>query len=118
MTTRSMLLTKNLLQAAVYWSTPVNDGYGGRTFAAAVEIVCRWEQRQELFIDAAGQEKTSKAIVYLSQDVDLGGYLYLGTLASLGASPVPNTVAAAFEIRGFGKIPNIRATEYERKVWL
>jgi len=39
---------KNLLrQTAVYWGSPVNDGYGGKTFAAPVEVQCRWMIKQE-----------------------------------------------------------------------
>lgn len=118
MATRSTLLTKNLLQTAVYWGTPVSDGYGGRTFSAPVEILVRWEQRQELFIDASGQETRSNAVIFPSQDVDLGGYLYLGDLDDLGSAPVPEDVATAYEIRGFEKIPNIKVTDYMRKVYL
>lgn len=118
MATRSTLLTKNLTATAVYWGTPASDGYGGRTFADPMEINCRWEQKQELFIDATGQQQISRAVVYLDQDVDLGGYLYLGILDDLDSAPIPEDVAGSYEIRGFSSIPSLRGDMNKRKAWL
>jgi len=107
-------------QKAVYWSTPVVDGYGGRTFATGVEVSVRWEQRQELFIDATGQEARSNAIVFIAQDVDLAGYMYLGTLASLSTAEKadPLAVSSAYEIRMFNKNVNIAGDDFLGEVWL
>ena len=119
MATRSTLMTKNHKQVAVYWANSVEDGYGGRTFDAPVEIDCRWEQKQELFIDASGRESVSKAVVFVGQDIAPGEYLFLGALDDLPSAPTPmDADVTAYEIRGFSKIPNIRATDYERKAWL
>jgi len=117
---RSTLLTDKLKQVAVYWGNPQNDGAGGRTFDDPVELSVRWEQRQELFIDANGQESTSKAVVYLDQDIDIGGYLYLGDLDDLSSAEEgdPLTVSGAYEIRGSKKLPDIKADRFLRKVWL
>lgn len=117
---RSTLLTDKLKQTAVYWGSPQSDGAGGRTFDDPVELSVRWEQRQELFIDASGQESTSKAVVYLGQDVDIGGYLYLGDLDGLSSAEEgdPLTVGGAYEIRGFEKTPDIKADQFLRKAWL
>ena len=30
---------------AVYWGSPQEDGYGGRTYAQPVEIQCHWQQK-------------------------------------------------------------------------
>jgi len=114
-------------QTAVYWGNPENDGMGGRTFDEPVELSpddtngVHWKQRQELFIDANGQEKRSQAVVWLAQDVVNGGYLYLGELADLDSDELadPLTVDDAFEIRAFRKIPSVAdATRFERKAWL
>jgi len=118
---RSTLLKHNLRQTAVYWANPQNDGFGGKTFDDPIEISVRWEDRQELFIDANGQEKTSQAVVYLAQDIDLGGYLYLGTLVGLSSAEEGDPLAsgvASYEIRGFRKVPDIRGERFSRKVWL
>jgi len=111
-------ITRNHKQTIVYWGTPVMDKFGARTFAAPVEITGRWEDKQELFIDVGGRESVSRAFVYLGQDVDLGGYLYLGTLTSISSEANPKNVSAAYEIQAFIKTPNIKSTDYERRVVL
>ena len=110
---------RNLKQTALYWATPMPDGWGGNTWDDPVELDCRWEQKQELFIDAHGDEVRSAAVVYLDQDVDTGGFLMLGDLDDISSSSEsPDDVGEAFEIRGFAKIPNIKGTKFERRVWL
>ena len=119
---QSNFLTGQLKQTAIYWGDPQSDGMGGRTFGSSypVELSVRWEQRQELFIDAAGQEKRSQAVVYVAQDVDMGGYLFLGTLDNLSSAEEadPLTVDGAHEIRGWAKVPSLKADRYLRKIWL
>jgi len=105
-------------QNAVYWSAPVPDGYGSYTYTDAVEIDCRWEEKQELYIDPLGVEKLSRAVVYVDRDVDLGGMLYLGEIADIDSSGIDPIDLGAFEIKQFAKLPNIRATEFLRQVWL
>ena len=107
-------LTANLRQVITYWGNPVISGWGGSTFDAPVAITGRWEDRQELFRDAEGQEVLSHAVVYVDQDVDIKGYLYLGTSVVTN----PANVDGAREIRSFRKVPNLKATAFARKVWL
>ena len=115
-----MNLNRKLNQTAVYWGNPVNDGQGGRTFDDPVEVSVRWQQKQELFIDANGQEVRSMAVVYLAQDIVLDGFLYLGTLNDISGAEAadPMTIANAFAIRNFERIPNLKATKYLRVAWL
>lgn len=117
---RSRKFTQSLKQTAVYWGGPTNTVDGDRTFDAAVELAVRWEVRHELFNDQYGQEQRSNAIVYLAQDVDLGGYLFLGDLDDLDSAQEgdPMTVKAAREVRGLDKSPDYRGTGYMRKVYL
>ena len=86
----SGLFTRSCIQTCVYWGNPVEDGYGGVTYDDPVEILCRWEDKMQILGAVTGGEitgfsETSRAIVYLTQDVDQDGLLYLGTLASLDA---------------------------------
>lgn len=111
-------LTKNHRQDIVYWGAPVTDVYGARTFSTPIEIKGRWEDVQNLFVSPDGRELVSRAIVYLGQDVDIGGYLYLGTLVSISSAVNPKTVSKAYEIRSFNKIPSIKSTIYERVVFV
>lgn len=107
-------LERNLKQTITYWAAPIPDGWGGYTFTSPTTISARWEDTQELFVNAQGKEEKSRAVVWLGQDVDIGGYLYNGT----STDENPKTVAGAFPIKSFSKIPNIKATKFERKAWL
>ena len=114
------MLANQLKQTAVYWGNPASDGYGGRTFDDAVEMNVRWQDRQELFVDAQGREQTSRAVVYVATDLAIGGYLYLGTLADLSSAEEgdPLSVSTAYEIRSISKTPDIGADRFARKLWL
>ena len=122
MSSRSKLLTHNLNQTAVYWGSPTSDGAGGRSFGSAYpeEIDVRWEQRHELLLEASGREVRSNAVVFVGQDVGLAGYLYMGTLEDLSSAEEadPLTIRGAYEIRGRGKLPDLKASRFARKAWL
>ena len=117
---RSKRGTNPLNQTAVYWGTPAADGYGGYTFDEPAELTVRWEKVQKQFTDPQGEEKLSQAVVYLAQDVDVGGMLYLGTLADLGSAEeaAPLTVAGTYRIAAFEKIPDTDGETYVRRAWL
>lgn len=107
-----------LKQTAVYWGNPQPTGIGGYTFDDPVEIVCRWSIKQKLFVDNTGRERLSAAIVYVNQDLDREGYLYLGELADLSSAPTPANTDDALMIRRFDKSPDRRVTRFVRKAWL
>jgi hypothetical protein len=111
---------RSLNQVAVYWAPGTSDGYGDRTFTVGTEIACRWEDRQDEFVDPYGDKKISRAVVYVAQDLAVGGHLYLGTLADLSSSQDddPFAVPAAWEIRGWEKIPKLNGSSYTRRAWL
>jgi len=123
----AQIVARRLPQTAVYWGSPVSDGHGGFTYADPVEIVCRWEEMIQLVTDAKGKEVTSRATVFVSQDVDEEGVLYLGTLDSLddyldsssGSYINPKDVDGAYEIKKFDKIPELNsAANFLRVVYL
>lgn len=105
---------RSLKQTATYWGAPVSDGEGGKMFAAPVSVSVRWEDSQELFIDAFGKEARSSAVVYGAQVFEFDGYLYLGESTAAD----PHDVEGAKVIRGFSKIPNIKGNAWEYKAWL
>jgi hypothetical protein len=117
-----MILSNYLKQKAVYWGSPSYDGYGGRTFASPVEILCRWVKKNEMFIDASGRETVSNAVVIVGQSLDLGGFLYLGTLLDLDSSSVtPDDVSGitgAKEIRAITEVPDLQGTMVVRRAFL
>lgn len=104
-------------QKAVLWTGRTVDKYGKPTFAGSVEIACRWEERQEKFIDAAKQEHISRAVVYVDREVFLGEYLWLGELQNVPDND-PLLIAAAYEVRGMESTPSLDARTFLRKVWL
>ena len=121
------MIARNCKQHCVYWGSPAEDGYGGKTFANAVEIDCRWEDMHQIVTDAKGVELTSRALVFLTQDVDEEGYLYLGTLDDLydlagessgGGIDDPISIVGTYIIKRFQKTPSMDGSGYLRKAYL
>ena len=114
-------VTSVCVQIAVYWGTPVSDGYGGINFDDSVEIKCRWDGKIQMVKGSDGREVVSKAELLITQDVDEGGYLYLGTLDNLdsGEEDNPITIDGAWEILVFTKNPLFKSsTEFVRQAFL
>ena len=109
-----------LNQKAVYWGTPVTDGYGKLTFSVPVEIDVRWEDKMELFLTFNGKEKLSQAVIYSETDMDIDGYLYLGLLSELSTAEKTNPLleVTAYPIKQFKKSPDLTGSIYVRKTWL
>lgn len=114
------VIVKMRKQTAVYW--PPDDGgfdkYGRPTVGTAEELTVRWEDVMEEFLDADGNTQMSMAKVYTGQDVELGGYLWLGELTDLTDQVDPRNNNGAFEIMRFEKLPTFKATEYLRTAFL
>jgi len=112
-------IEKVCVQTAVYWGGASPDGYGGETFSEVEEIDCRWEDKEELTHRDNGQEFISKAEVMVTRDLDVGGWLYLGTLDELDSNPDPREVDGAFIIGRFDRIPMIFSTTiFVRKAYV
>lgn len=111
---------RNLNQCAVYWASPVADGYGGFDWDDPVEINCRWEGSSRIFIASNGEQMVSRAEVFTSQDLDEQGMLFLGELDDLDSSEEvdPTTITRAYQIKRFDKIPTIGGGKFLRKVYL
>lgn len=105
--------TRYMNQVATYWEPNGNDGFGGVTFAAPVEIMCRWEDKAVLFRDSQGREVVSDAIVYPDRSLSVGGYLALGSFEDAD----PRSVGAK-EIRQSNASPSLSNDEVLHKVML
>jgi hypothetical protein len=70
-------------QTAVYWGNPQDDGYGGQIFDYPQEIKVRWEDKSRIIFSSDGKELESKASIMSPIDLDIEGYLFLGTLLDL-----------------------------------
>jgi len=118
---RTAVYNKMLTQTAIYWAPAGKDNYGMQTYSDPVEIPCRWQWKQELFVDDRGKEQISHAIVYINQDLELNGEIMLGDLDDLSSSQeeAPHDSGVdAYTIRSFAKSPDIEGRVYVRKVWL
>lgn len=113
-------------QTAVYWGSPTEDGYAGKTFADPVEIACRWEDKDQILGTQVGGEVTgsvllSRSIVFVTQDLEEEGCLYLGTLTDLSSAQKanPKLVDTAYSIKRFEKTPALGSTtDFLRKAFL
>lgn len=101
-------------QIATYWDTPVSNGFGGYTFENPKVINVRWEERQDEFLDAKGDKRISRAIVFISEELTLGGYLMLGDHSDLG----PTALDDSWQIKKLTVIPDIRNAVNERRAFL
>lgn len=140
-------LTGTLNQTGVYWGGPVDDGRGGYTFVDSegpTEQDIRWEDKRVLFSNTLGKQELSNAVAYVDRDMEVGGYLYLGTLAQVealtgidvgvddddadvigdddivagGGIEDPRDIKGAMRIVEFEKVPDLDNTEYVRMVKL
>jgi len=97
-------------QTAVYWGNPQNDGAGRMTYDPPIEINCFWIDEQETLIDNDGKERVTRARIFVLQDMDEQGVLYLGTLDDLTddqkSDPKAN-LQKAREISQFIKTPSL-----------
>jgi len=125
----SSMITRNCKQTCVYWGSPSDTGYGNKVFADARELMCRWEDKSQLIRMDDGNEISSRAIVYVLEDVDVEGMMWLGTLDDLyseydlesSATTIddPKSIDNAYIIKKFEKSPVLGSTtEFIRKVWL
>lgn len=100
-----------------YWSPRVNDGYGGGSYGAPVEALCRWEEVAEKFTTPDGEELVSSAIVWPDFIPETGGFLYRGELVT-GIPADPREQAGAYEIKKVQRTPELSGPLEEVKAYL
>jgi len=99
-------------QEAVWWERSATPGPSGSyTFGNPVEIKCRWVDQVAEFVNAQGQEQTSKSKVYVDREMKPGDWLRLGEMES-DMTNDPFEHEGAYEIQRFDRTPNLRATEF------
>ena len=101
------------VQPVIYWGTPVDDGYGGKTYDDPVQIYCRWDGSAKLVTDAKGKEFVCVAEVMVTQELDIDGMLYLGTFEDLGPDrdDAPETITGTQIIKQFSRTPLFQSTD-------
>lgn len=98
------------------WRKSTIDGYGIHSFATPVQISGRWEEKSARYINEAGQENQSRAVVYIDGEVavTLGDWLFLGTSETAN----PKSVSGAYPVNAISKIFNLKGTKSLKKLWL
>lgn len=113
------LITRMVKQTAVYWPVAVDaDETGRRILGEPVEIKCRWEDVQTEVVGPDGNKFLSRSTVYVLIDTSVGGYLWLGKLADVPFPLQADINPGACDIKQKAKLPNMRATEFLRTVYL
>lgn len=107
-------ITKHLRQAATFWSATGINSSGDPSFAAPKAVRVRWEERQAVFTNAAGEEGSAAAVVFVREDMKASDFLFLGTSTATD----PTKVTAAREIQGWSKLPQLIGSEFERRAFL
>jgi len=103
----SRLIKRIATQDIVYWAKPTLDGYNRETFGTPSAIKGRWEDVKEVIPSKDGEEVLSMARAYLTQVVQEGGYLYLGTTDDSAYNANPTLMDEALRIIAFRKLPGL-----------
>lgn len=98
---------RNLKQVLTYWAPSAKDStnlYGKPTSSAPVQLQCRWEDRTEELASKNGVQFISRSRVFVNEQVDIDGYIFLGVSAQ--ADPVNEKEAK--EIQQVARQPDLR----------
>lgn len=82
-----------LTEMCTFWPVESPDGTG-QPAGAPVVLRCRWQDKLERTIDAAGREYVCRAVLYCTGNLMLDGWIARGTYTT--ADPVD---AGAFRVR-------------------
>lgn len=111
---------RKLRQDAVYWAPKKGTLSGQVEFEDPVALKVRWEEREEEFLDRAGNRQVSSAVVYVGCEVKRLGVLAPLCLADLTdeerADPFGND--GAYEIRKVNRTVSTRNRVELRKAML
>ena len=114
-------IDKVAVQTAVYWGNPVNDGTGGYTYDAPVEVKCRWDDTAEQYISRTGEEATSSAKILSNSTLAEGSWVWLGELSDLSVAQKANPmiIVDAYPIKKVITTPLFKSTtEFVKEVYL
>lgn len=110
-----MKISKTFRQKVTIWAGETSrDFYGNITHPAPRVVDGRWEQRNDLFIDNAGKQVVSAAVVYIGEPITQGAYVLLGESTSAS----PQSLANAFLVRAVSRTPSIDGRGELIKLWL
>ena len=119
------IITRMRKQTCVYWELASADSagedyddHGQPQFLDPVELTVRWDDRNVEYTNPDGIKQWSKSQVYTGQDIRRGEALMLGTLLDVTEAIDILINDGAMQVKGFDKIPNLKATEFLRIAYL
>lgn len=112
------LLDKIRKQICIYWEPDYVDKFGQIVYKAPVDISCRWEYKNEMFINSLGEEQISSAVVYVGVDIVTKSKMKLGTITTSGFNTDWKANSGVLEVGAFNKIPDIKNKKYLRMAYL
>ena len=113
-------IEKICVQTAIYWSAATNEG----VYGDPREIMVRWQDKDRIIYNNFGDELVSKADVMVQEDLDMEGWLYLGSFDDLadssgGVPSNPMDVEGAYKIVAKDTTPLIKSTtKFVRAIYL
>ncbi len=114
------IITTMRRQKAVRWPLTGVGGSGQPTFGSPEEFDCRWEDSNELFLTATGDQQVAKAKAFVDQVMEVGDLLRKGEFSTLenptSADPFDNS--RVYRIEKFDELPNLRVRETLRTAWM
>lgn len=102
-------------QECTYWPSTGQDGYGAPTFGTPSLRSCRWENRNEEFVNDEGEKALSRSQVWTYNPMDTGGWVALGNHT---ATPNPLGLSNAWRIQRSDEIPDLRGLNRENRHFL
>lgn len=91
--------TEDMHHTCTYFAPDDADAYGNVTYAASVELACRWQDEQNTIVTPDGKEITTIAKVYIEDLVAVQGRLSRGTFdtdeEALAASRIIKSVVVS-----------------------
>jgi len=115
-----MKMKNKFRQYLVHWPGDTNDGYGGFTYNTPTEHLCRWQEETVTFIDFAGNQAVSKAVIYLPETLARrGAWVYEGRETELDSDHSdPTEITGVFPIKGVSNSPTLRNRQKFYKVFI
>lgn len=116
--TDNMAVAKRFMnQSAVWWQYSDFDEFGKPSHATPVEVDCRWDDVVEEFINPNGDREVCRSKLIVDRDMAVKDKLRLGELDSTILDD-PDDNEDVWEIRLFGKTPNVKGQKFLRQVYL
>jgi hypothetical protein len=97
---------------AIYWRTLGVDDDGNKIYDDPVLLKVRWEDRTEMYLNAAGDTVACRSIVYCNQQITQGGILRQGGWEDIVDLVNPFGNPDAWTIQRADRIPNRRQTKF------